>query len=208
MFPHTVPKSGFTGYGFGALFTEKDIATSHNVAATSEYAKTYPVGTVIKYFNAALNGYGACAYMICDEASTDAIVVGDCVTLKAGSHTILTNDASAGAVGDYAAEGGFPAAIAISAMTTDYLGWFWIMGVCPDLNTAASTLLSANTGITSAGSIGAMSSFTASTTDGAIALFNNDGTADAAVIGMSLAADSSNANTFSNVRLDGIGWGV
>ena len=207
--PYSEPISGFTGRGGVSGFIELDLRSSHNKASTDDDAKIYPLGTIIGYYNASLKGYGACAYMSCVEATSDAIVIGDCVTMVAGSHTALTNDASAGAVGDYAAEGGVPAAIAISAMTTLYYGWFWIAGVCPDLYTSATAKLSANTGITSAGSIGAMSSFRASTTDGAIALVNIDAAnTDTEPIGMSHTADSTNANLFGSIRLFGTGWGV
>jgi len=209
MFPYAeMPKSGFTGHGGSSGYTEKDVATSHNVATTSDYA-VFPLGTIIKYFNESLHGYGACAYLTCTEATSDAIVVGDCVTLTAGSHTDVTNDASAGSVGDYAAEAGACAAIALSTMTTTYAGWFWIYGVCPDLYTSATAKLAENTGLTSAGSIGAMSPFRASTTDGCIALFDADAAnTDTCAIGFSLVADSTNANILGNARLYGVGWGV
>ena len=203
----TVPKTGFTGYGTETGFTVLDPESSHNKAPTDLNALVYPLGTIIPYFNANLGGYGACVYCSCTEASTDAIAVGDAVTLTASSMTDLTNDASAGMVGDYAAEGGIPAAIALTTMTTTYHGWFWCMGVCPPLYTAAATLLSANTGLTSAGGIIAMSPFIASTTDGNIALHQKDAAStDVEVMGMSIAADSGNNNTFSNIRLFGFGW--
>lgn len=207
LFPYAqMPLNGFIETG-GANAYQTHKAVHHNVSATP--GNGYVLGQIIPYFNATIGGYGACVYCTCTEATGDPIVVGDCVTLTAGSHIDLTNDASAGAVGDYAAEGGFPAAIALSSMTTTYCGWFWIKGVCPDLYTAAATKLSANTGITSAGSIGAMSAFIASTTDGAIALHDRDAAnTDTEVMGMSLAADSTNANIFANVRLTGAGWGI
>ena len=204
LFPYAeMPINGFieTG-GAGGYQTHK--AVHHNQSTAK-----FTVGTIIPYFNFSLKAYGACVYAQFVEATSDAIVIGDCLTLQAASHYILTNDASAGAVGDYAAEAGVPAAIALGTMTTTYYGWAWIMGVCPDLYTAAATKLSASTGITSAGSIGAMSPFRASTTDGNIALFNADAAStDTQAMGMSLAADATNANTFSNIRLYGTGWGI
>ena len=204
LFPNSEPENGFIETGFAPNY-EAHKAKHHNVSATPYF----DLGTIIGYYNATIGGYGACAYMTCTQVSAASIVIGRVVTMTAGSHTDLTDDASGGAVGDYAAEAGVPAAIAMSSMTTTYAGWFWIYGVCPDLNTAAATKLSANTGITSAGSIGAMSPFIASTTDGAIALHDRDAAStDTEVMGMSLAADSTNANSFVNVRLFGTGWGV
>ncbi len=210
MFSRTVPRSGFTGYGFGKSLAEQDIATTHDVASTSDFAKVFPLGTIVSYFNPALKGYGMCAYMSAVETSSSSIVIGTCLTLVAGSHTSLTDDASAGAVGDAAAEGGYPAAIAISDMTTLYYGWYWIKGVCPDLYISATAKLSSSNTITSAGDLGAMSSFTASTVDGEIDLYDNNGSQDLAVIGMTLVADeaSTHLSEFGDIRLTGYGWGV
>ncbi len=209
LFPYSIPRSGFIGRGGPSGYIELDPATSYNKASTDKDALVYPIGTVIGYFNASIGGYGACVYMIADEASSEPIVLANVVTMKSGSHTILTNDASAGAVGNYAANAGVPAAIAIGAMTTDYYGWFWFLGVCPDLYTAASTKLGASSALTSAGSIAAMSPFIASTTNDRIALHNRDAAStDVEVMGMSIAANSTNDNTLSKIRLFGTGWGV
>ena len=206
LFPNSEPINGFIETG-GIGGYEVHDRVHHNVSATP--AEEYPKGTIISYYNRSLKGYGACGYYSCTEASTDAIVIGDVVTLTAGSHTDVTNDASAGAVGDYAAEAGVPAGIAMSGMTTTYYGWFWIFGVCPDLYISATAKLAEQDDITSAGSIGAMSPFIASTTDGNIALHNRDAANnDVSVMGMSHTADSTNANLFGSIRLFGYGWGI
>lgn len=204
LFPNSEPINGFIETGGAGGYQAHSPATYHNVASPK-----YPLGTIIGYFNATLHGYGACVYAQCDEVSSGSIVVGRVLTLKSSYGTILTDDASAGMVGTYQTHAGVPAAIAMSTMTTDYYGWFWIMGCCPDLYTAAGTSLSANTGITSGGSIAADCAFIASTTDGAIAVYDADAAnVDVEPMGFALAADSTNANTFSNIRLYGTGWGI
>lgn len=206
LYPHTIPKSGFTGYGNASGFRDLDPATSHNKAATDPNAKIYPLGTIIGYFNATIGGYGACAYLSCTEASSDAIIAGDLLTMTAGSHTDVTNDAAAGACPDVDG-GGLPACIAITAMTSTYRGWFWINGVCPDLYTAASTLLSATT-VTATSTIEAMEAFRADEgTDGLLFEHKEDDTDDAGAVGMVLA-DCNTTVALASVRLFGIGWGI
>ncbi len=210
MYPHSLPPTGFLGSGGPHAFVATtSLSTAQNKASTDKDGQAYPLGTAIGYFNAIVGGYGVCVYMEYDQDSaSDVAAVGDVCTLLSGSHTVVTNDASGGAVGTYAKTAGVPACIALSTMTDAYHGWFWAKGVCPDLWTAAATRLDAATDLVSAGNIGAASAFIASTTDDNIALHNRDAaTNDVSVMGISIAADSTLANTFSNIRLLGHGWG-
>jgi len=205
MFNNTMPPNGFAETGIGSEYiTPKATHANQSTAA-------YPVGQIVKYFNPLLFGYGACVYAKYEDGSASAVATaGICCPLKAATgvtEIVLTNDASASVVGDYAAEGGAPVGFAVMTMTDACYGWFWIAGVAPLFRTAAATYFHEGTGVTSGGSLVAGSAFTASTTDGAVALYDNDGTNDAVPIGMTLAADSTNANTISNVRLFGVGWG-
>jgi hypothetical protein len=210
LYPYAIPKSGFIGHGGASGYTELDLSSSHNKESTDADAQVYPLGTIIGYYNASLKGYGACAYMSCTQVSAGSIIAGRILTLTAGSHTDLTDDASAGSVGDYALECGACGAIAMSTMTTLYYGWFWIKGVCPDLYTSASAKLSATTLTCDGGMDTAMDGFTAGTTDGTAAIYNRDAASnDLVPMGMSLAADGGGTTiALAYIRLFGFGWGI
>ena len=208
LFPYAIPKSGFTGYGGASCYTQQDLTTSHNRVSTSEYAQKYPLGTIIGYFNATLGGYGACAYMKFDNGDAVACVAGDVLTMLAGTfgsaghteHTTLTTDISAGMT-----KGGIPMAIALTAMTDGYYGWFWMLGVCPDFYVSSSAKFSTVDINTENVSLEAGEAFGA-TVDTTLDEYTNAETCG--VAGVSLVADSSNVVNAGEIRLTGLGWGV
>lgn len=203
MFLNAEPINGFAETGVGGTYNPAK-AVHANVA--SPY---FDPGLICKYWNNDIHGYGACAYLLYNQESASAAAgAGTLCTMVAGADYEVTNDASAGAVGDATGEGGVPACVAVMTMTDGYYGWFWIAGVPPYFMTSATAKFSASN-LTSGGSIVAMSPFIASTTDGAIALYNNDGSADSIPIGMSNAADDANNHVaIDAVRLFGVGWGL
>ena len=195
-----IPTDGFTGHGGPGGYNAKAISSSHNVISTSDYAKVYPLGTVATYFNSAIGGYGACAYLKTDETISGAGLV---ATLLATSHTEVAVTLSNGM-----AIGCGPSAVSLSAVTDEYYGWYWIKGVCPDLYTDATTKLSASTiSIISGVTLTAGESFFAATageideyleTDVAIPCGHaiNSGSGSGGTIGM------------GQVKLIGSGWGI
>ena len=144
-FPYAdMPKSGFTGYGDGGGFTEKDISTSHNVVDTSDY-KIYVPGTKMRYYNSTLKGWGTCIYLRyskgAETLAAGYIVQPDPAETATPKHYNVTGDAST-----FVSIGlCTPQAIALSAMTTAYWGWFWCGGLCPDFFTSASARFDATT---------------------------------------------------------------
>jgi hypothetical protein len=107
------PTDGFTG------------ALSHNVVAPY-----YPVGTKIEVRNTTLGIPGLSRFIYLKLESQDANVLAarHIVALHSDATPYdVTNDAGA----DLAAQMG-PIAVGLSAMTTDYYGWFWCGGVCPE----------------------------------------------------------------------------
>jgi hypothetical protein len=109
----SLPVDGFAG------------ASHHNVAAAA-----YPVGTKKFVYIDSLKGYAGLTYLQTSVASGVAVAAGmvmipDDVTNNAGYlPTKFTNDPDEGILGS-------ACAIAISAMTDSYYGWFWTDGVCP-----------------------------------------------------------------------------
>lgn len=107
------PPDGFAG------------ASHHNVASPA-----YVVGTKVQVYIDSLKGYSVLQYLQNGIASSVAVAAGkvmliEDVTNNAGYlPTKVTNDPDEGLLGG-------PCAIAISAMTNSYYGWFWVAGVCP-----------------------------------------------------------------------------
>jgi hypothetical protein len=97
----------------------------HNVVAAK-----YDVGTKIQVYDETAKGYATFVYLKNGTASSSAIAAGS-VMIPAGATQntgyltyIYTNDPDDGVVGGNCA-------IAISAMTDAYYGWFWCGGVAP-----------------------------------------------------------------------------
>jgi len=120
----SVPLDGFTG------------SAHHNVASPA-----YPVGTKKAVYIPSLQGYSILTYLQNGAASGVAVAAGqvmipDDVTNNASYYpTQITDDPDEGLLAS-------AAAIAISAMTNNYYGWFWTGGVCPvgiGLMTATTT---------------------------------------------------------------------
>lgn len=109
----SVPADGFAG------------ATHHNVATP-----VYPVGTKKYVYIDSLKGWSGLTYLKNGVAPGVAIAAGqvmipDDVTNNSGYlPTQFTADPDEGLLAS-------AAAIAISAMTDNYYGWFWTDGVCP-----------------------------------------------------------------------------
>lgn len=115
--PHMgVPKDGFTG------------VEHHNVATAK-----YDIGTVIQVYNhsasAGVDGLARFVYgKLESQDATYALAVKHvCHWHSDATPFDFTNDEAA----DLGESIG-PAVVAISAMTTDYYGWFWCGGVCPE----------------------------------------------------------------------------
>jgi len=107
------PKDGFTG------------ATHHNVATAA-----YPLGTVIQVYNTGTTGtagYSQFVYGKLETQDSTNVVFARCICTRHTDAvpTDFTNDNGADIPYNVAV-------IALSAMTTDYYGWFWCGGVCPE----------------------------------------------------------------------------
>lgn len=189
---YAIPKDGFAGTGGPNAFVQKAVDSTHNVVSTSDYAKQYPLGTTIGYYNDTLNGYGACMYVRFNVTGSESVAI------KAGSPCGRSADADIyyDVTPDQSAasdDGGF--GIALSSMTNNYYGWLWIWGVCPDFYTSATAKYDDSV-ITTDGNIVAGASFTMefSTADNKIILgvdAEAAGTAKLTRMGFSIAADSA-----------------
>ena len=110
------PEDGFTG------------AAHHNVATAA-----YPIGTAIQVYNkdsAGEPGYSIFRYLQVGTqgGAANIAVKSICTGDSASNYYKVTNDPDDTAMGE---EGG-PCAVAISAITDAYYGWFWTGGVCPE----------------------------------------------------------------------------
>jgi hypothetical protein len=106
------PTGGFTG-------------SEHHNVATAEY----DVGTKIQVYDETAKGYATFVYL--KNGTAAATIAAGSVMIPAGATQnstyltyIYTNDADDGVVGGNCA-------VALSAMTDDYYGWFWCGGVAP-----------------------------------------------------------------------------
>jgi len=101
-----------------------DGADSHNVEAAA-----YPIGTVVKCVNdgasAGQQGPYEMAYLRAEEAIAAAKDV--CSPGATDDHFSVSDDPDTVLVATSAM-----CAVAISAMTAQYYGWFWVGGVCPE----------------------------------------------------------------------------
>ena len=115
--PHMrIPTDGFTG------------AEHHNVVAAK-----YDVGTKIQVFNhsasAGVDGYSTLVYgKLESQDATNVLAARHFCTWHSDAVPFdFTNDAGA----DIGESRG-PIVVGLSPMTTDYFGWFWCGGVCPE----------------------------------------------------------------------------
>lgn len=112
----SVPTDGFTG------------ATHHNVAAETDYV----VGTKIQVYcdgSVGQKGFSVLIYLQVGTQNADSVLAAKSVVVQ-DSATVwyqVTNDADSCIKIPTAL-----AAIALSAMTNAYYGWFWCGGVCPE----------------------------------------------------------------------------
>jgi hypothetical protein len=112
---YTVPTDGFTG------------ATHHNVVAAK-----YPIGAKIQVYcdgTTGKPGYSTLMYLKVGTQNGDVAIAAKtvCVPDSATVWYELTNDPDS-----CIQIGGAPVAIALSAITNAYYGWFWVGGVCPE----------------------------------------------------------------------------
>jgi hypothetical protein len=189
---HTLPINGFIETGFKASYVSRSTGgyVHHNKSATPYY----PKGMKVRYYNETLEGYGTCIYLKYSEGAE---------TLAAGYPVGIdeANDTNYSVTGDQSTIGdGTPLAIALSAMTDTYWGWFWCGGVCPDFYTSASAKFSATT-VTTDNSIAAGKAFELplSTTDGVIVVATNDATITKG--GYALADDGGTTTDMANLVL-------
>lgn len=109
------PKDGFTG------------SEHHNVATAA-----FPVGTVVQVYcdgTTGKIGYSQFVYLKLEMQDTTNVLAARHVVVPHTDKEItdVTNEVNS-ALAD---AGGF-CAVALSAMTVDYYGWFWCGGVCPE----------------------------------------------------------------------------
>lgn len=111
---------------------------SHNVIAAA-----YPIGTKFQYYNdgatAGLNGWSTMIYLQVGTQETGTVIAAKtfCVSDSATDPYVVTNDGDS-----CTAIAGGPVAVAISAITDAYYGWFWCGGVAPEIicsSTSAGT---------------------------------------------------------------------
>jgi len=123
----TVPIDGFTG------------ADQHNVATAVRR-----VGTKIKVYDDTGKGYATFIYLqyiAGTKATTLALAAKQFVSMDISEQATAGTTSTYYKVTDDASEAllGGPLAVAISAMTTLYYGWFWCGGVQPTSHVAALT---------------------------------------------------------------------
>jgi hypothetical protein len=127
--------------GFADTTNAGDMANyGHNVATA-----IYKPGTKIQIYHEGAIGVAGFSTFIYLQASSNSVVVAkSLVTPAAAGAPYTVTTIASGAVG----LGYGPAAIACSAVTATYYGWFWCGGVCPCdyvaafvTSTAAGTLV-------------------------------------------------------------------
>lgn len=108
------PKDGFTG------------SDHHNVASVA-----YPIGTKIQVYNkgTGVDGLSVFIYLKLEtQDATNVLAARHFVTNHSDATPYdVTNEAAT----DIGAHLGL-CAVGLGAMTTDYYGWFWCGGVCPE----------------------------------------------------------------------------
>ena len=145
--------------------TDGFIGSGHHNVATEEY----PVGTKIQVYDETAKGYATFVYLKNGTAAAAAIAAGS-VMIPAGATQnttyltyVYTNNKADGVVGGNCA-------IALSAMTNDYFGWFWCGGVAPigitNSGIAAATTIATDDSV----AIGAISTIALTATDTGLAL--------------------------------------
>ena len=168
------PIDGFTG------------ASHHNVAAA-----LFPVGTVIQVYcdgSVGKIGHSKFVYLKLEAQDATNVLAARMIVVPHtdADMTDVTNEVDT-AVAD---EGGLMA-VALGAMTTDYYGWFWCGGVCPEqyVSDLGGYYATDNTlaVATPAMSVGDLAD--ADTTYGEIGFIKQ--TAGLAIVGMSFSADEA-----------------
>ena len=111
----SIPQDGFLG------------ATHHNVASPA-----FPIGTKIQVYcdgSVGKAGYATLMYLKVGTQNADSVIAAKsvCIQDSATVWSELTNDPDS----CIALPTGL-VAIALSAMTDGYYGWFWVGGVCPE----------------------------------------------------------------------------
>ncbi len=135
-----IPTGGFTG------------SAHHNVVAAK-----YPIGAKIQAYDSTSNGYATFVYLQFVQGSVGVLAAKDVVGIDISEQS---TDATADTWYKVTSDGGEaqvqgPLAVALSAVTTAYFGWFWCGGVCPvalvsdlDGNYLTNNLLAAGKAIT------------------------------------------------------------
>ncbi|TSA52233.1 MAG: hypothetical protein D4R45_07295 [Planctomycetaceae bacterium] len=173
----SVPPDGFTGAGH------------HNVATP-----VYPVGMKNQVWDETAHGYATLIYLQNIQGTVGAVAVMNPVALDTSEQATAATTSTYYKVcsdgGEVLLDG--PIAIALSAMTDAYYGWFWCGGVCPVSHVAAmDTTLVTDGSLTAGNPFGVADS----TADGKIALTLADAAhatsaADVATQGIALIADT------------------
>ncbi len=112
-----VPKDGFTG------------SEHHNVALAS---KQFPLGMMKQVYckgDTGLEGFAQFMYLLVGTQNADVAIAAKtfCVPDAADNPYEVTNDPD-----DCIFLPAHCVAVALSAMTDAYCGWFWVGGVCPE----------------------------------------------------------------------------
>jgi len=168
------PPDGFTG------------SSHHNVATA-----IYPLGQKRTVWDPTAKGYATFIYLQNIQGTAGAVAVTNPVAPDTSEQaTVATTQVyyKVGSDGGEALLSG-PGAIALSAMTTLYYGWFWCGGVCP-----VSFVSALDTTLVTDGTLaaGAAFGFADSTADGKIALAIAIASAvsDIGIQGISFIADT------------------
>jgi hypothetical protein len=173
------PLDGFTG------------SDHHNVVSPA-----YDIGTKIRVYDDTSKGYATFIYLQNIQGTAGAVAAKDPVCMDTSEQATAATSATWYKVGSDGGETlvNGPMAIAISAMTTAYYGWFWCGGVCPVSYVSG---LGGNYVTDSSLTAGGMFTGADSTADGKIALTlamtaaaHATSVADTPYVGMSLIADA------------------
>lgn len=121
----------------GVPYQSNGVPCSYNLqghASHNALAAAYPVGTKFQTYNdgatAGLNGWSTMIYLQVGTQETGTVIAAKqfVVSDSTADPYVVTND------GDSCiAIAGGPVAVAISAITDAYYGWFWCGGVAPEI---------------------------------------------------------------------------
>jgi hypothetical protein len=199
MYLTTEPIGGFIGTGFANQY-QASTSLHHNVSATAYFNP----GTKVRYYNATLKGWGVCIYAKYSKGA-ETLAAGYLMGIDSanapgtyGYHSI-TGDVST--FGTSGRSGGLYA-VALSAMTDTYWGWFWCGGIVPDFYTSATAKIGDSDFLTDGNIIAGAAVAPHLSTDATMILaIDTNATASNPHMGFAYADDSSTALGMDMVSL-------